>query len=513
MFSKVLSGGICGIESYKIQVEVDVSNGMPMFEMVGFLGSEVKEARERVRTALRNSGYMLNPKRITVNLSPANIRKGGTAFDFPISIGVLSAFELIPQEELTDTLFIGELGLDGRVCPVRGILPIAIMAKKNGIKRCFVPKENEEEARIIKEIRVIGVKHLQQAVQILIEKEDVKQYEKDFDLNEKLVERGTQEDFAEVSGQESVKRAIEVAAAGFHNLLMIGPAGAGKTMLAKRIPSILPQMNLEECLEVSKVYSVAGMLSQQEAFVTKRPFRAPHHTATVHALAGGGRFPTPGEISLAQNGVLFLDELPEFSKASLEVLRQPLEERQMRISRVYGNYNFPAKFLFVAAMNPCNCGYYPDMNRCTCSAREVSKYLGKISQPLLDRMDITAEVSQIEYKEIQNQNGRKGETSIIIAERVKCARQIQEERYKEMPFKTNAELTPVFMQLFCSLEKEETRQMEKVFEHFKLSVRAYHKILKVARTIADLEESKQIKIMHLDEAICYRTVDKRYWGR
>lgn len=513
MFSKVLSGGICGIESYKILVEVDVSNGMPMFEMVGFLGSEVKEARERVRTALRNSGYMLGPKRITVNLSPAHIRKGGTAFDFPIAIGVLAAFELIPLMELEDTLFIGELGLDGKVRPIRGMLPIAIMAKKQGIRRCFVPKENVREACAIGEVQIIGVTHLGQAVQFLLEEKKSVQNENNYNLNEQLKANRYQEDFSEVSGQEGVKRAIEVAAAGFHNLLMIGPAGSGKTMLAKRLPSILPPLSLEECLEVSKVYSVAGMLSGKESIVTQRPFRAPHHTATARALAGGGRFPTPGEISLAQNGVLFLDELPEFSKESLEILRQPLEERQMKISRVYGNYNFPAKFLFVAAMNPCNCGYYPDMNRCICSAYDVKKYLGKISQPLLDRIDITVEVSQIEYRELREQNKRKGESSILIAERVKTARKIQAERYKRVPFMTNGELTPAFIELFCALEKEELRQMEKIFEQFKLSVRAYHKILKVARTIADLEGSERIKVFHLNEAICYRTVDKRYWGR
>ena len=505
MFSKVFSGAILGLDGFIISVEADVSNGLPVFDMVGFLASEVKEARERVKIALKNCGYRLPSKRITVNLSPADIRKAGTAYDLPIAIAILGALGYIPEIVLKDVLIIGELSLDGSVNPVKGILPLVYSAKKQGFKKFIVPKDNAREGAVIKGAKVYGISKLKEAV-ALLNGDLPKEAEKiDLGLFFKEGQKANKLDFSDVSGQETVKRAIEVAVSGMHNILMIGPPGSGKTMLAKRIPTIMPDLSLEESMEVSKIYSIAGLMDNQ-ALITKRPFRSPHHTITKSALVGGGAIPKPGEISLAHLGVLFLDELPEFKKGTIEVLRQPLEDRYINISRVHANYKYPSNLVMVAAMNPCSCGYYPDRNRCNCSINQVKRYLGRISRPMLDRFDICIETLQIDYKELQNDRGK--ESSSDIMKRVNIAREMQVDRYKEENIWYNSQLSPLLIKKYCKLGNKEEALMEEAFRKLNLTTRAYHRVLKVARTIADLDQSDDIKIKHISEAICYRGIEQ-----
>ncbi len=510
-FSTVLSAAIQGLHVELIHVEADISNGLPMFHMVGYLSSEVKEASERVRTAIRNSGIQMPAKKMVVNLAPATVRKKGASFDLPIALAVLASMGRFPGERLKDTLVVGELGLDGSVKEVSGILPVVMQAREEGVNRCILPGQNVREGALVKGMQILGVGHLLEACRYLNGEQEIP-----------IVTGGRREafleesrevlvDFSDIHGQEAVKRAAEVAVAGGHNLLMVGPPGSGKSMMAKRIPTILPPPTLEESIEITEIYSVLGMVDKEHPLITGRPFRSVHHTVTKSALIGGGMFPVPGEISLAHGGVLFLDELAEFQKPVLEVLRQPLEERMIRITRSQGNFVFPANFILICAMNPCPCGNYPDYGRCTCTQPQIQQYLGKISQPFLDRIDICVEAPRIQYEELAREERQEG--SAAIRDRVCAARAIQQKRYKERKILVNSMLEVRELKEFCQLGRKEELLMRKAFVSLGLTARSYHKILKVARTIADLDTSEKIREHHLKEAIGYRTMDKKYWGR
>lgn len=508
MFSKVYSGGLQGIDGYVVQVEADVSDGLPGFHMVGYLSSEVREAEERVRTAIKNSGFRLPVKKVTVNLSPANVRKEGTACDLSVAIAVLTAYGVVEPSALKGAAFLGELGLDGSIKPVRGVLPIVLSMDQAGLRRCFLPEENVKEGLAVETVDIIKARNLSELVG-LINRADFVREEITPDADE--TEPVYPVDFSEVNGQLLVRRATEVAAAGKHNILYIGPPGSGKSMIAQRIPSIMPRFSKEEQLEASKVYSICGMLPAGRSLLPTRPFRAPHHTISVQALTGGGRVPRPGEISLASTGVLFLDELSEFQKKTLETLRQPLEEHKITVSRMRGSFDFPAHFMLAAATNPCPCGFYPDRNRCSCTELQVNRYLGKISRPLLDRIDICVEAAPVSYSDIRQD--RKNESSSEIRQRVEQARQIQKERFKDSGIYFNSEMGSREIREYCGLRPEDDRFLQQVFKHMGLSVRGCHKILKVARTAADLAGEKQISREHLSEAVGYRSLEEKYWGR
>lgn len=524
MLSRMISGALQGVSAYLVCVEVDMASGLPGFNMVGSLSPEVRESRERVGVALKNVGINMPPRRITVNLAPADRKKEGTAFDLPIAVGVLEAMEMLPPGAAENILFLGELGLDGGLKKTRGVLPIVREAAAQGVAQCVVPRANAMEGAVIPGIKVRGAENIVEVMGFLMEqgrggKETLPVFSVDTgSLFPGPGESGTATgepggkgdlDFSQVAGQEQARRAAEIAAAGFHNLLMTGPPGAGKSMIAKRIPGILPPLTLEESLEVTSVVSVAGLMKEGEALVRERPFCAPHHTISQAALIGGSMVPRPGIISLAHRGVLFLDELPEFQRASLDALRQPLEERQVNISRTGGNVTYPSDFMLVCAMNPCPCGYYPDANRCRCTETQVRKYMSRVSGPILDRIDLCVELSAVDYGSLKNR--RAGESSAAVRKRVEKARKVQKARFAGTECRFNGDISAADVEKYCPLGAEEEACMERLYASLRLSARAYHRILRVARTVADLEGAERIGVEHLMEASFYRP-SVEYWG-
>lgn len=507
MLAKVLSGALLGIDAYPVEVEVDIAQGLPQFATVGLAEGAVKESKDRVKSAIKNSGYDFPVRRITINLAPADIKKDGAAFDLPMAIGILAATGVIKNHQPRNYAFMGELSLDGLIKPVRGALPMALAARQWGATALILPAENAREGAIAGDLPVYGLSDLGQLVDFLNGEQSLEPCRID---REELFRQSSRHevDFAEVRGQEHVKRALEVAASGGHNLLMVGPPGSGKTMLARRIPTILPALCFEEALVTTKIHSIVGLLPRQDALVQSRPFRSPHHSISDAGLIGGGTIPKPGEVSLAHNGVLFLDELPEFKKNVLEMLRQPLEDSQVTISRAASTLTYPSQFMLVAAMNPCPCGYHGDaLHECSCTPPMTRRYRNRLSGPLLDRIDLHVEVPRVRHQELADST--EAESSSAIRARVETARQLQQQRFAGSLTVCNSTMSPRQLRLFCSLDAPGQKLMETVTDRLGFSARTYTRILKVARTIADLAGEEQIRQPHLAEAIQYRSLDRK----
>lgn len=504
MYSKVYSAAIQGIAMEIVAVETDVSDGLPSFEMVGLLNSEVKEARERVRSAIKNTGYLLPPKRITVNLSPADIRKEGSSFDLPIAVSILTSLGLVNKKNGGDDkiLIAGELSLSGEILPMNGVLPMVLAAREKGIRKFIVPKINAKEGAVVDDVEIYGMSSLRDVISFMNGSEYEKEPYVDFyTMYDNGEEKDGELDFSDISGQESVKRAAKIAVAGMHHMLLIGTPGSGKSMIAKRIPGILPKPDMEECMEITKIHSIAGEL-KGTSIKLKRPFRSPHHSVTDKALIGGGTNPKPGEITLAHRGVLFLDELAEFRRETIDSLRQPLETGEVIINRLNGTYVFPAAIMLVAATNPCKCGYYPDRNRCSCSEVQVKNYLGKISGPILDRIDISVITPTVMVDDLSKKTGETSEEIRVAIEKV---RKIQGDRFFEEKFRFNSEIPPVKLDVYCKMTDKAKNVMNRAYKAYGLSVRSYHKLIRVARTIADLDDAYYIEEKHIAEALGYRT--------
>lgn len=510
MVIRTFTGSVTGIAATTVTVEVSITGGGLGLFLVGLPDNAVRESEQRIRSAFENSGFRMTARKCVVNLAPADLRKEGSGFDLPIAVAILAATDQVVAAPLADSYFVGELSLDGGIRGVRGVLPIVAEAKAQGFRKIYVPRENADEAAVVDGIDVLAVESLREVAASLsgeVELEPVRG-----ELQSTLVEAPYADDFADVKGQQHAKRALEIAAAGGHNVIMIGPPGSGKTMLARRMPSILPPMSLDEALETTKIHSVAGKLGAAVGLMSQRPFRAPHHMASPMALIGGGNSPQPGEVSLAHNGVLFLDEMPEFGHSVLEVLRQPLEDKHITISRVRYTVDYPSNFTLVASMNPCPCGYYNHPTKeCSCSAAAVHRYVGRISGPLMDRIDLHVEIVPVSREELSSKE--EGERSAVVRERVMRARAIQAERFRGTGIYTNTMMSSSMLHRFCPLSEPVRRLLDAAMERLQLSARAYDRIIKVARTIADLAGAADIEPSHISEAITYRSLDRESWGR